>query len=87
MKIQPNKLVICAKPDEAKKQTDSGLLLADYAVEQPKTATVISVGEGLNTDYIGKKILYKPYSAHDIQIDKERFILIAAEDVLGTVED
>ncbi len=50
-----------------------------------QSATVISVGTGVTGVKKGDEIVYKEYTATEIKIDKEAFLIINIEDVLATV--
>lgn len=83
--IRPaNKYLFC-KPEEATATTKSGIILAEAAVEKPKTAVVINVGAEVKGYSAKDKIVYKPYATTEFKLDGDEYFLIADEDVLGTV--
>lgn len=83
--IKPASKQVFAKPTEVEKKTKSGFLLSDAAIDKPKTAQVINVGSDITWLKQGDTIVYKQYTTNDIKLNDEDFLLIAEEDVLGTV--
>ena len=79
--IAPAPRTLFCKPDEAKNETHSGILLATQA-EKPKTATVINVGEGV-TYQRDDIIIYKPYATTEVKLDGQEYILVSEEDIIG----
>lgn len=76
---------IVATADEAKTQTASGIYLPSNAAEKPKTATIITVGPGVQGLKAGERIIYKSYSTTDVTVEGTDYILVKEEDVLATV--
>lgn len=76
---------IVAVREEATNQTASGLFLPDSAKEKPVVAKVVAVGKDVKDVKIDDKILYKEYSVTEIKIDRKEYLIVKAEDVLGTV--
>lgn len=85
--VRPAKNQLFCKPVEAETKTTSGILLTSAAVEKPKLAEVINVGEGVTGFNPHDQIIYKSYSTTDIQLNRDEFFLVAEEDVLGIVVD
>jgi len=86
--IKPSKNYLFArviKPKEAK--TKSGILLPEKVqVKKDNSAEVINNGDYSDLVFEPKSIiLYKSYSATEIKLNDEDFILISVFDVLGTV--
>jgi chaperonin GroES len=74
---------VVAKREEMTK-TASGILLGD-AKEKPKYAIVESVGSDVKNVKKGDKILFKEYSATEVELDKQEYLIIKEEDILGIV--
>lgn len=83
--VQPAKGILFAKQVEAEKQTASGVLLVDSAVEELARATVINTGAGVSEYQRDDIIIYREYSATPTKVNGEEFMLLAEEDVLGKV--
>lgn len=76
---------IVAQQLKAQSKTASGLFLPDSAQEKPKAAKVVAVGKNAKNVKVGDQILYKEYSATEVKVDGEEFLIIKEEDVLATV--
>jgi chaperonin GroES len=86
VKINPLDDRIVAQQLVAQTKTASGLYLPDSAQEKPKVATVLAVGPNVKGVKTGEQILYKEYSATEVKVDGEQYLLIKEEDVLATVK-
>lgn len=85
--IKPARRFIFAKPVKEDAQTKSGILLPQNSVDKPYLAEVINTGEDVEWLRAEDQIVYKPYTATEIKLDQEDYILIDAEDVLGVIKD
>jgi len=85
---------VVLKKEKAEKKTASGIILSGDAKEQPQFATVVAIGEGALVDgkrvplsvKIGDKVVYKKYSATELKIEEEEYLVIAEKDILAIVE-
>lgn len=85
---------VVLKKEKAEKKTASGIVLSGDAKEQPQFATVVAIGEGALVDgkrvplsvKIGDKVVYKKYSATELKIEEEEYLVIAEKDILAIVE-
>lgn len=93
MKLKPlgNRLVI--KEYKKEEETHSGIVLPSSAQEQPQYAEVVAIGEGIknNDKYkdqvkVGDKVIYSKYAGTDVELDKEKYIVIKIDDCLAIVE-
>lgn len=84
--IKPMAKRIVALKQQPKTQTESGILLGK-SEEKPIAAEVIAIGEKVKYIEVGQQILYKEYSATDIKINNETYLIIEEEDILGILED
>jgi len=89
-KIQPLGENILVRPLDPEKTTESGIVLPDTASEdKPQEAEVIAVGESKKINEKikkGAKIIFAKYSGTEIEIDKEEYLILKAEDILAVVE-
>ena len=83
--IKPANNQLFCKPDDPEVKTKSGFILAESTVSKPLTANVINVGKDVTGFKQNDKIIYKAYTTTEIKLDHEDYILLAEEDVLGTV--
>ncbi len=84
--LQPLADNIVAQIEEAQNKTASGLYLPEQATEKPKTAKVLNVGKEVKNIKINDRIVYKSYSATEIKIDNQDYVIVKEEDVLATVK-
>jgi len=85
---------VVLKKEKTEKKTASGIILSGDAKEQPSFASVLAVGAGALVDgkavpmtvKVGDKVVYKKYSATEIKIDEEEFLVIAEKDILAILE-
>lgn len=91
MTLQPLRDNVVLKKEKAEKKTASGIILTTEVKEQPAIAEVIAVGEGNMVDgklvpltvKVGDKVLYKKYSATELKVDEEEYLVIAEKDILA----
>jgi chaperonin GroES len=83
--IKPTGNNIFAKPDEAETKTKSGILLSESAVEKPKMASVINIGDEVKHIKPKDRIVYKSYTTSEIKLNDVEYFLVAEEDILGHV--
>jgi chaperonin GroES len=85
IKPAPDQLFV--KPLEATKKTHSGFFLADAAIEKPRMAEVVNVGSRVANFQSGDQIIYKSYAVTEVKVNGDDYMLVAEEDILGTVLD
>ncbi len=76
---------VVAVREQAQEKTASGLYLPESSKEKPVLAEVIAVGDQAATISVGDKIIYKEYSTTEVEINGQEYLLLKAEDILGTV--
>ena len=95
MKIRPLDDRIVVEPLEAEEKTAGGIVLPDTAKEKPQKGKVVAVGEGklLDDGKRGKmsvkkndEVIYGKYMGSEIEIDREKYVILTESDVLGIVE-
>jgi chaperonin GroES len=95
MNLKPLGDRVIVKQAEAETQTKSGLILADTAKEKPQKGTVIAVGEGKFNDAgervpvdvkAGDTVIYGKYSAQEVKVDGEEYLILRAEDIYAVVK-
>jgi chaperonin GroES len=96
MNIRPlyDRIVVKRIETEAEK-THGGLYIPDSAKEKPQEGEVVSVGKGKRLEdgkvvpldvQAGDRILFGKYSGSDIKIDREEFLIMPEDEVLGILE-
>ena len=95
MKLRPLDDRIVIKQSEAEEKTAGGILLPDTAKEKPQIGKVVATGPGKLLDD-GKRaemsvkkndeVIYGKYAGNEIEIDREKYVIVRESDVLGIVE-
>jgi len=83
VKPAPNQLFV--KPVEAARTTSSGFFLTENAIEKPRMADVVNVGDSVRRYSQGDRIIYKSYAVTEVKVNGDDYMLVAEEDILGTV--
>lgn len=96
MKIKPLNDKVVVKPLKQEEVTKSGIVLPDSAREEkPEQGEVVAVGPGKMLDTgarsqmsvkEGDKVLFTKYSPDEVEIEKEKFLIIEEEKILGVLE-
>lgn len=89
MKVIPLGKRVLVKQVEAKEMSAGGIVLPGSAADadRPTQAKVIAVGTGVEEALkVGVLIIYGKYDGHDIEIDREEYIIIMAENILAVIE-
>ncbi len=95
MKLIPLDDRVIIKQSEAQEKTAGGIILPDTAKEKPQIGKIIAAGPGKMLDN-GKrnkmsvkkndKVIYSKYIGSDVEIDREKYIILREDDILGIVE-
>ena len=95
MNLKPLDDRIVIKQSEAEEKTAGGIILPDSAKEKPLIGKVVAIGPGKLLDdgkrakmSVKKKdeVIYGKYVGSDIEIDREKYVILRESDVLGIVE-
>lgn len=71
---------VIVKRDEGKKETESGLVLADQAVEHPYTGVVMaSFDESIFN--IGARVLYQRQAGQGVEIDGDKLVVLRKSEI------
>ncbi len=84
MSIKPLADRVVAKKEAATTTTASGILLGE-AKEKSNLAIIESVGPDVKAVKKGDKIIYRDYSATEIKVNNEEYLIIKEEDILATL--
>jgi len=95
MKLRPLDDRIVVKQSDAEEKTTGGIILPDTAKEKPQIGKVVAIGPGKLLDN-GKrskmslkkndKVIYAKYIGNDVEIDREKYVILKESDVLGVIE-
>ena len=84
MAIKPLKDRVVAVKEAALEKTASGFYLGE-AKEKPSYATVQSVGPDVKAVKKGDKIIFREYSATEIKMENQEYLILKEEDILATI--
>ena len=84
MSIKPLADRVVAKKEAPQAKTTSGILLGE-AKEKPNTAVVESVGPDVKNVKKGDRILYREYSATEVKVNSDEYLIVKEEDILATL--
>ena len=89
MKITPLGERVLIKQVKAEEKTKSGIYLPK--LEDRKEGIIESVGTFKDGSKIplnkGDKVLYSGYSSEEIEIDKEKYVIVEFKDIVAKLED
>ena len=94
-KIKPTSGYVLIEPEEAAKQTSSGIYLPESASgDKPQQGQVLAAGSDMVTDKgvklvcpakIGDTVIYKKWGGNDVKIDGKEYLFVKFEDILAVV--
>ena len=97
MKIEPLHDKVVIKPLDEEEVTASGIVLPETVdKEKPMQGKVIAVGPGKRLDNgetapmsvkVGDKVLFTKYAPDEVEIEKEDYLVIEEDKILGIVRD
>lgn len=74
---------VVLRVDQAKTESEGGVILAANAVEVPMEATVVSVGPDTKVLHPNDRVLYPKWSGTEVTVDGEVLLLMNEAEVLG----
>lgn len=93
--FQPLGERILVKPDEVEESISGGIIIPRTTKEKPMEGIVIAVGPGKLTQdgkthalqvKEGDRVLYGKYAGTEIELNKDTYIVISYDDLLGIVK-
>jgi chaperonin GroES len=95
MKLRPLDDRVVIKQSDAEEKTIGGIILPDTAKEKPQIGKIIAIGQGklLENGKRGKmsvkkndEVIYGKYMGSEIEIDREKYVILRENDILGIIE-
>lgn len=93
--IKPTAGYVLLEPEEAQKQTASGIYLPDSASgDKPQQGTVLAAGPDELTSSgakksspakKGDKVIYKKWGGNEVKIDGKEYLFVKFEDILAVI--
>ena len=95
MKLRPLDDRVVIKQSDAEEKTVGGIILPDTAKEKPQIGKITAAGPGKLLDNgkrskmsvkKGDKVIYAKYIGNEIEIDREKYVILRESDILGIIE-
>lgn len=90
MKVKPLSDRVLIQPTPAEEVTASGIIIPDSAKEKPLRGTVLAVGPGTKDEEMqlkaGDQVLYGKYAGTEVEIGKEKALIMRQSDVLAVID-
>jgi chaperonin GroES len=95
MKLVPLDDRVVIKQSEAEKKSTGGIILPDTAKEKPQRGKIVAVGPGKILDNgkrsemnvkKGDEVIYAKYIGNEVEIGREKYVIVHEGDILGVVE-
>ena len=95
MKLRPLDDRVVIKQLDAEEKTSGGIILPDAAKEKPQIGKIVATGPGklLDDGKRGKmsvkkndEVIYAKYMGSEIEIDREKYVILRESDILGIIE-
>ena len=93
--IKPSAGYLLIEPEEAPRQTASGIYLPESASgDKPQQGTVLAAGADDVSDtgtkkktpaVKGDKVIYKKWGGNEVKIDNKEYLFVKFEDVLAVI--
>lgn len=89
-----NRIVV--KRDEPETVSAGGIVIPDNFAEDADKGTVLAIGPGENMAdgtvkaikvAAGARILFHSLSGHKVEVDKEEFVILKEDDILGVITE
>ena len=93
--LKPMPGYVFVKPEEAQKQTASGIYLPDSHGEKPQQGTVLAVGADWSTEHgatikspvvAGDSVIYKKWGGNEVKIADYEYQFLKFEDILAIIK-
>ena len=94
MKLVPLDDKVVLKKLQAEEVTASGIVLTGQEKEKPAQGEVVAAGPGGIVDgkevkmqvKPGDKVVYSKYAGTEVELDKEKFLIVKQSDILAIME-
>ena len=93
MELKPLGDKVVIKKIELEEKTVSGIVLPSSAKEETNIAEVIAIGKEILEDdktkdelKVGDKVLFSKYAGTEVELEREKFIVLKYQDLLAVVK-
>jgi len=90
MTIEPIGSKIVVQVEEVANKTASGILIPDAAKEKPSVGEIKFVNEMTKEDFgvdVGTKVVFGKYAGTELELDKEKYLIIEMDELFGILRD
>jgi chaperonin GroES len=93
--LKPMPGYVFVKPEDAQKQTASGIYLPDSHEEKPQQGTVLAVGDEWVTEHgatikspvkAGDSVIYKKWGGNEVKMGEIEYQFLKFEDILAIIK-
>ena len=93
MELKPLGEKVVIKKIEIEEKTASGIVLPSSAKEETNIAEIIAIGKDFEEDEktkgqisVGDKVLFSKYAGTEVELEKEKYIVIKYQDLLAVIK-
>jgi len=90
MNFEPLGTRVAVKVEEAQSKTASGIIIPDSSKETPSLGKIVAVNDMTKEDFgvdIGTVVVFPKYSGTEIELDKEKLLIIEMDELFGIIRD
>lgn len=90
MKFEPMGTRVAIKVEEAMNKTTSGIIIPDSSKETPSVGVIVAINEATKEDYnvdLGTKVVFGKYAGTELEIEKEKLLILEMDEVFGILRD
>ena len=90
MNFEPLGTRVAVKVEEAQSKTASGIIIPDSSKETPSLGKIVAVNDMTKEDFgvdLGTMVVFPKYSGTEIELDKEKLLIIEMDELFGIIRD
>ncbi len=90
MNFEPLGTRIAVKVEEAQSKTASGIIIPDSGKETPSLGKIVAINDMTKEDFdidLGTTVVFPKYSGTEIEIEKEKLLIIEMDELFGIIRD
>lgn len=88
MKLEPLGTRVVVKVEEPTSKTASGIIIPEASKEKPTVGVIVAVNETTIQDFkvnIGTKLLFGKFTGTEVEIEREKLLIIEMDEVFAIV--
>jgi chaperonin GroES len=90
MTFEPLGTRVAVKVEEAQSKTATGIIIPDSGKEKPSVGTIVAINDTTKEDFdvdVGTKIVFGKYAGTEIELDKEKLLILEMDEAFGIIRD